>query len=283
MIVVSINGGLGNQLFQYAFGKNLAHIHQCEVHYDLSVFKNSDHRKFALDYFNTKVYEAKEKNIPYRIRNFWKKYPRLSSILDKIIYDKKILVENQFRYNQQYLAIAQNSYLWGYWQSAKYFSDVKERIMEDFTFKNKGFEKVERDVLERIERSNSVCLHIRRGDYINNPTHPLCELSYYEKAIELIKTRVDEPHFFIFSDDISWCKNNLNLNENFEFVTTDADWKDLRLMTYCKHNIIANSSFSWWGAYLGKFAHKIVISPKVWFSDDRLDITDLKPDNWISI
>ena len=137
---------------------------------------------------------------------------------------------------------------------------------------------------------NSVSIHVRRGDYLTNPvtfqTHGLCDIDYYKKAIDEILDLVDKPHFFIFSDDQSWAKSNIIFGAPTDYVMHNnslKNYEDLRLMSYCRHHIIANSSFSWWGAWLGNNPEKIVIAPKKWFNDPKIDTTDLIPDTWLRL
>lgn len=286
MIIVSINGGIGNQLFQYAFGRHLAHLHNTEVHFDLSAFDNPEHRPFALNHFNVNLKKVSQNKLPFHIRKGFRNLRLIRSFLNRFFYPYQIVIQNQFHFNPLYLSNNQNTYYWGYWQSEKYFSEVKELIKQELTFKE-NLSDPDKEVRQKIEEKNSVCLHVRRGDYLNHPLLPICDLSYYQKAIEIICEKVQNPYFFIFSDDITWCRENLKLSHPNDFIHTEEPIRDLRLMTFCKHNIIANSSFSWWGAYLGNNNDKIVISPKKWFMERdnkaNYNTKDLIPDNWIMI
>ena len=184
-----------------------------------------------------------------------------------------------------------NKYFVGYWQSENYFNSIEKIIREHFKFKPTLSEKNLR-LKKRIENSNSVSLHIRRGDYVNNAsaykTHGLCSIEYYNRAIDEIKRQVKDPIFFIFSDDPEWVKSTDFGIINFEII----DWNignlsyiDMQMMNCCKHNIIANSSFSWWGAWLNSNSKKIVISPKKWFANDVLNeqAKNIVPNSWIKI
>lgn len=287
MIIVSINGGLGNQLFQYAFGKHLAHLHHTEVHFDLSVFDNPKHRAFALHHFNTSLKQAKQNKLPFHIRKGYKNLRLIRALLNRFFYPYRVITQEQFDFNPSYLSINKNAYYWGYWQSEKYFSGVKDSIKQELSFKE-DFSPLDESIRKKIEEQRcSVCLHIRRGDYVGHSLLPVCDLSYYKKAVDLITGKFQNPYFFIFSDDIAWCKENFKINHAHDFVNSGEDWRDLRLMTHCHHNIIANSSFGWWGAYLGQHRSKVVISPKHWFNEnensDNYNTKDLIPDNWIII
>lgn len=286
MFIVSINGGLGNQLFQYAFGRHLAHLHQTEVRFDLSVFDSPEHRAYALNHFNTTVNKAKQRELPFHIRKGYKNLRLVRSLLNRFFYPYNIIKQKQFNFNPAYLAETKNAYYWGYWQSEKYFYGVNDLIKQELTFKE-DIPNADKSLIQKIEEKNSVCLHIRRGDYVGHSLLPVCDLSYYKKAINIIATKVQQPYFFIFSDDIGWCKNNIFIAHEHEFVNTGEPYRDLRLMTHCKHNITANSSFSWWGAYLGKYEDKIVISPKQWFVEEadqnNYSTKDIIPQNWTTI
>lgn len=283
MIIVSINGGLGNQLFQYALGRHLALINNTELKLDLSVFKNPNHRKLGLTNFNIDINIATEKDLPFTKRQLFKNKRRIASLLDRFFPPINIKYENHFHFDDDVLKYTNNTYLWGYWQSEKYFKSIESIIRTDLTFKQ-PITVNEKEIITLMSSVDSVCLHVRRGDYINNVHHPVCSISYYNEAIAFILKKLTYPHIFIFSDEINWAKSNLKIPCKHTYITGFEDWIDLRLMTYCKHNIIANSSFSWWGAYLGQYEHKIVISPKNWFFDmKKYDIKDLKPKNWLSL
>jgi len=177
----------------------------------------------------------------------------------------------------------ENMYIYAFYQSEKYFENIKEDIRHDYKFdpaavKNTPF-------FEQIKNTNSISIHIRRGDYLNNAAvENICTLTYYKNAIQEICKRVSCPTFFVFSNDIPWCKENLPF-ENAVFVTGNIgkdSYKDMQLMSYCKHNIIANSTFSWWGAWLNANPGKIVIAPDRWFNG--VDGTrDIIPRGWIKV
>lgn len=174
-----------------------------------------------------------------------------------------------------------------YYQNEKYFIDIADEIKKEFVLKN-DFSAKAKEYLQRIENSNSVSLHIRRGDYVANKKinayHGVCGLDYYNEAMKIIKEKINNPIFFVFSDDIHWAEENLKGTE-FVFVSCPEieDVEELILMSKCKHNIIANSSFSWWGAWLNKNPEKIVIAPKRWFNDKKAEQINIAPANWLRI
>ena len=176
----------------------------------------------------------------------------------------------------------------GYWQSPKYFNSIETLIRKEFTFQ-KPLDSKNLEILNLIKNTISVSIHIRRTDFqiINsNDIHGFCSLEYYDEAINYIHTNVLMSKFFIFSDDINWAKENLKVPMNSYFVsgnTGEKSYIDMQLMSNCNHNIIANSSFSWWGAWLNSNPKKIVIAPKKWFSDEKMNAQtdDLIPAEWI--
>jgi len=179
-----------------------------------------------------------------------------------------------------------NQYLEDYYQGEKYFEDIKKTIGEEFTLK-KPLGPEAQAVAENISKCEAVSLHVRRGDYVyNNKLKNIIQplpATYYLNAIKTINEQANNPHLFIFSDDIEWVKNNLKLPSPATYVSQSAirDDEELLLMSLCKHNIIANSSFSWWGAWLNKNPNKVVIAPEKWFNYETNVATDLIPQAWI--
>ena len=178
----------------------------------------------------------------------------------------------------------QNIYLDGYWQNEKYFNDIEKVILKEFTLKNEFLIK-NKKLKETIKNTNSISIHIRRSDYIKNKKtneiHGVCTTDYYQKAIKKIIENNNNIHIFVFSDDILWAKNNLKFNFPISFIVGNKDYEDLILMSLCKHNIIANSSFSWWGAWLNKNPKKIVIAPQRWFNNLNKNKQNPIPQKWI--
>ena len=206
----------------------------------------------------------------------------------KLLRRNSFVVEPHYLYWPGLNEVKGSAYLLGYWQSEKYFADYSDEIREDFTFKSPLSER-NSDLANQISSVNSVSVHVRRGDYVTNAKNAfigVCPLSYYEQATELIKSRVESPVFFVFSDDMDWVKSNLKLDVKTVMVNHNSgseSYNDMRLMSMSKHHIIANSSFSWWGAWLNPNPEKIVIAPKKWFRNGEFDTSDLIPSNWIRI
>ncbi|HED06224.1 MAG TPA: alpha-1,2-fucosyltransferase [Ignavibacteria bacterium] len=288
MIIIRIGGGLGNQLFQYALGRNLSLTKNIPLRLDLSWFKTNLDREYKLKYFNTREIIATDSELK-KI----KRYQKINSgryFLHNLLFSNESIYieEKQFHFNSKVLDIKDIAYLIGYWQTEKYFENIKDIIRKDFTLKNEpsGFYKNDE---QEIREKNSVSLHIRRGDYITNgianANMGVCSLEYYKKAVNIIKDSVNNPTFFIFSDDIDWATENLQIDSPAVFVSDKKlkDYEELILMSKCKHNIIANSSFSWWGAWLNNSPDKIVIAPKKWFNDTKRNSKDIIPNNWIKV
>ena len=290
MIIVRLKGGLGNQMFQYALGRQLAEKNQTDLRLDLSFYDDQSGitpRQYELAIFKIRAEIAKKEDV---VKVIGPRPPRLvQKILDrlKIDYNKKNYVrEDSFGFRSYFLSLPDNVYLDGYFQSEKYFSDIRTEILADFSLLPGEADKIV-GLSQKIKTANSVSLHVRRGDYVSRPEanafHGICSLDYYRAAIKIIKDRISEPHFFIFSDDLDWCRDNFSDLEKVEFVSGFSPAQDLILMSRCRHNIIANSSFSWWGAWLNQNTKNIVIAPQRWFSDQTIDISDRLPAAWLKI
>jgi hypothetical protein len=293
MIISKIIGGLGNQMFQYAIGRAISLKYDVPLRLDISGYNDhSLHNGFELKrVFNCPIQIATGNDM-YGVTG-WQSYPIIRQILGRSCFStlrrNSFIVEPHFEFWAEVGQVPLNSYLIGFWQSERYFSECHLQIRNDFEFKMPLiFENA--NLCKQISQLNSVSLHIRRGDYITNPKtnsiHGLCSLDYYSAAIQYIVERVDAPHFFVFSDDPSWVKNNLKVE--FPCIYVDKNngfesYNDMHLMSLCKNNIIANSSFSWWSAWLNKDPNKIVIAPQRWFAEDTKVTNDLLPNSWIKL
>lgn len=272
MIVVKLKGGLGNQMFQYAFGRSLAIKHNTGLFLDLSYLKDRTRKAF----FQFRDYELDFFNV-------------VSEVLENCNEENlKIQKEHHFHFDHKALDYPDNSYLDGYWQSEKYFKEYENEIRNDFTFKNQ-LPKDAKVLEEKILNTNSVCIHIRHG-FTNNIKdriyHGFTGRNYVNKSIRLIKKSIANPVFFIFSDNQEWCQRNIKTDCPTYFIENEVMLENVeyfQLMTFCKHFVIANSSFSWWGAWLSNNPNKIVIAPKRWFRLSFNRTKDLLPENWIKI
>ena len=288
MIIVKLKGGLGNQMFQYAFGKNIAIKHNTKLKFDdrwFSTQENSIGRQYGLNIFNISEDFATAKEIKkYTLSNIHFCLNPLTRLFSRVNYVKEV----NLQFSEEIFNSPDNTYLEGYWQSEKYFNEIREILLRDFSFRDEP-DSLNKKWIARIQGANSVSVHIRRGDYVNNPAtnkfHGLCDPEYYERGFKVIESRLESPEYYIFSDDISWVKKNLHFTSPSHFIEHNSGkpHEDLRLMLNCKHNIIANSSFSWWGAWGNTNPEKIVIAPQKWFNDPAIDTGDLVPEPWIRL
>ena len=285
MIIVKIVGGLGNQMFGYAFAKAIEKKGH-EVKIDISSYQTYTLHEYQLEKYNIDIpVSTKDEN------NKLYSQTLIAKILRKIGLDfSRRIQEKNFFYKKEFLEVKNKTYFEGYFQSEKYFKDIKNVITKQFSIKP-SISSYTNDLKKIIIDSNNSCsLHIRRGDYVNAKnisTHGISGLDYYKNAIKYLEKKFGILTYFIFSDDIEWCKNNLNV-DNAVFVNSEEKriaHEDIYLMSLCNHNIIANSSFSWWGAWLNINDDKIVIAPKDWFSDRELkkQAAEIVPEDWIRI
>jgi hypothetical protein len=294
MIISRIIGGLGNQMFQYATLRaiELRTGHVSKV--DITPFENYGlHHGFELGriFSQTPIKIASKSDIKSILG--WRSSLGMGRIFlrsdMKLFSPKNYITEYSLAFQKEILNIADDSYLAGYWQSEKYFLDVADHIRKEFTF-SESLSAENSKIKEEILSANSISLHIRRGDYVSNPTslaiHGLCTIEYYQTAVAHIQQHVASPTYFIFSDDIPWVKANLGFLKSVVYVEHNKDsqsYNDMRLMSLCNHHIIANSSFSWWGAWLNASPNKIVISPRKWFADSSKHDIDLIPQSWVKL
>lgn len=291
MIIVKIIGGLGNQMFQYALGRRLAYKNDVELKLDISAFDDWYHlHSYGLNNFNIEEKIATKEEI-LRLSRFGKIKNIFSDVLDilKPYYHREYVREKDFTFDPNILKITDNAYLDGYWGSEKYFLEIESIIRKDFTLKRES-DLVNLTIADKILKTDSVSIHFRRGDYISDPKtnaiHGTCSLDYYIRAIEDICKYVPDPHFFIFSNDPAWVKENFSIPYPMNLITANGpekNYEDLHLMSLCKHHIIANSTFSWWGAWLCANKDKRVYTPKRWYNVDYINQKDTFPDSWVKI
>lgn len=292
MIVVQLIGGLGNQMFQYALGRSLAIKRNVPLKLDASWFENIENvntnREYELKNYpiaaqivdTSKMKIGEEYASPRRLpfRGFFAKNPL------------SVYSEPSAAFHKEVLQLPDNSYLVGYWQNENYFKEIRQTILLK-EFKPNKLSTYSQKTAEQIKKQPSVSLHIRRGDYANNPQtnkfHGLTPVAYYTKALGYIQNKCPDLQIFVFSDDISWCKANLPFTKEATFVNgnkPERSCEDMYLMKLCDHNIIANSSFSWWGAWLNENPHKIVVAPKTWFQDRKANQkADIVPRDWVRV
>lgn len=286
MVIAKLMGGLGNQLFQYAVARHLAELHHAEFRIDVSFFDTYELHTYSIWPFNIEERFASAEEIATLTevgiaRRLIRRGLRLLTGCTATH-----IKEKHFHFDPEILKLPDGVYLDGYWQSEKYFADIAGIIRREFTLKipQKGKDK---ELGELISACGSTSLHIRRGSYLyaSYSEHGTCELEYYYRCVKELGSLVRNPHFFVFSDDPEWARNNLKLPYKVTYVThngPDKDYEDLRLMSQCKHHIIANSTFSWWGAWLSPNSEKIIFAPRQWFAKKTDKNTkDLIPPEWI--
>jgi len=289
-----LTGGLGNQLFQYALGRRIAIDRNQKLFLDVSLFPGMKTRSYKLDGYNICAdIISKEKigkftyhvdhNLVFLGFRFVQRFIPY--------YRRRIFSEQSFQFDPNVFRIGKSAYIKGSFQSEKYFFTIKDLLMTEFTPRFQIDEKY-LQYSEKILASNSISLHVRRGDYVSNPRihekHGVCPISYYKRAVDLIQSNLLDARFYIFSDDIEWAKANLDFIRGKTFIdhrenSNHSDIQELWLMSLCKNHIIANSSYSWWGAWLAKNNKKIVIATQKWFLNSPHNTKDLLPEDWIKI
>ena len=293
MIIVRLSGGMGNQMFQYAIGRSLAIKNNVPLGLDAAFLLdrtprvNFTFRDFDLDVFNIQAELVSQSAVPFWPRKHLSgKIMLLKDKVRRILFPGKG-TEKKFQFDSTIKDVGPNTYLEGYWQSPKYFFDIQDIIRADFTLKD-GLSEKSLELQKEIKNANSVCVHVRRGDYVGNSYHDVgIGESYYEQGVQHILTKSAIDKIYVFSDDVEWCREHIYFGIETMFVGSEYAGKKgeehLVLMTSCKHFLIANSSFSWWAAWLATNPQKIVIAPKKWFGDATIDTIDLIPEGWMRI
>lgn len=291
-MIVRIVGGIGNQMFQYAMGLSASLRLGVDLKLDLRFIEDySLHNGYELrDAFGICTPEATDRDL--RDALGWRSNKNIIKLLGRskgLFTGGGLYFEKDAGLSGEFSGIVKDGYYAGYWQSEKYFIDQEKKIRETFDFGDKLTDET-RMLAKEICENKSVSIHVRRGDYITNPSahkvHGICSLEYYKLAVRYMESKVVDPCFFIFSDDPDWAKNNLGFIKNAVFVGFGAyrrSYEDMFLMSRCGHNIIANSSFSWWGAWLNSSSSKIVVAPKEWFASRKLSSRNLVPSSWVRI
>jgi len=306
MIFVRIQGGLGNQLFQYSTARALSLIKNDKLILDISGMEKpvDGHysRCYMLDGFNIKADVSSDNRLnDFKNQSFLQKlFSPPKTYIKQLVFEESEPPEEHFKnidfsfkpntytfYPDILLNRKGDVYLDGYWQSFRFFNMYEDTIKKELEFKY-NLNNINNVLLNRIKSCNSISLHIRRSDYLNTEfgKKHFIQLNeaYYKKALQIIMHKIDNINVFVFSDDIAWCKENLTFIENINYIEGNAPLEDLLLMSYCKHQIISNSTFSWWAAWLNKNPNKIVISPSQWYTDvNTSDMCDLLPESWIKI
>ena len=303
-VVACLFGGLGNQMFQYAAGRSLAARTGARLILDATGFTLPQVRRpYALDGYALAV-EVRFDGYPHPPRLSAVQFPppQRSGWIDRaarLLRARNVPIgraagenafavfnERSFDFDPRFSACGPQTYLVGYWQSERYFADIADLVRQELTYA-RAPDAANAAWLARIRAANAVCVHVRRGDYLlpaHFRHHGLCSPDYYRRAVELMRERLERPQFFVFSDDWAWCREQL---AGGDVVVVDvnkpeAGQDELRLMAACRHHVIANSSLSWWGAWLAASAGQIVVAPTPWFSH-RAETPDLFPANWVTL
>lgn len=290
MLTIYLQGGLGNQMFEYASAKAFAKKTGAELRLDLSIFEIHKHkswcRPYAMDIFainnpkriSTSLFEKTKLHLLARPKQCLS--TRLLKKIHHIVDDESVPETSE--------RMLKNATLYGYFAKEKYFKDIRDELLKDFRFA-KPLDERNSTIAQQMQETNSVSVHIRRGDYlnvVNSKVFAQVTPDWYVKAIQLMKEKTGATHFYFFSDDIEWCRTTFSNIENASFIdwnTGKESYRDMQLMSLCKHNIIPNSTFSWWGAWLNNNPQKIVVAPKHYFVDEQADNRkrESMPKDWI--
>jgi len=294
IVVTRLIGGLGNQMFQYAAGRALALRIKASLKLDLSGFSADPKRRYELDCFPIRAVAATDIDLQ-RCGAIPGEQPKLMTRalrrLGVHVPTSKVSMyrERHFHFDDNLATLRAPVYLDGFWQSERYFVEVAQTVRREFT-PTQPFDANNRAFADRISAVKALSLHVRRGDYVDeqgtNRFHGTCSLAYYQRAVEYVSARIAEVHLFVFSDDQRWARENLQFDFPTTFVdanTPDCGFLDMQLMCRCHHHILANSSFSWWGAWLNPSLEKIVIAPARWFNAAGIDTRDLIPKQWVRL
>jgi len=296
MIYLEIKGRLGNQFFRYAFARwlQIKRGNKDKFVFGFSNMKGKDAKdgwEDQLKYFNVQPYESSNNRLVYKFGNFIQKLLDSCFFVDLRVFarndrylrmtharkwlgllDRVGLIHNVEEHFDYKVPTTKNVIIDGGFQQSTYFNEIRPVLLKEFTPKY-PLRNENKDLYDIINNTNSVCISIRRGDYVTvpafNKVYNICTKEYFDKAVEIIKQKVEDPTFIMFSDDIDWCKKNLDLGcKTYYESGTDSIWEKVRLMSACKHFIISNSSFSWMVQYLGQFPNKIVVSPNRWYNGE---------------
>jgi len=286
-----LRGGMGNQMFEYATGLALAKKYNAELVLDTTYLAD----RFPRKDFTPRHYELDAFALPPRfaglsraahtvpIPGVWLGLDLALMKARDLFGARKLIAEKHGRrFDPSVLDAGGNACLWGLWQSEKYFESARDEVRAAFTFA-RALPPSAGALGDQIKKTNSISLSVRRGDYVNASNTKLfggTNTQYYRDAIEHMSSRVPDPHFFVFSDDIAWCREHITIPFETTYIPAELDGPSaLQLLSLCKHQIIANSSFSWWGAWLNGNPGKIVVAPKKWYADPAAD--DIVPEQWI--
>ena len=284
MIVVRVRGGLGNQLFQYAAARALAHRLGVKVGINRLAYHEGYGRNFELAAYRIVAEELPRSQLPPTPRH------RLRRKIWTMTRGQTFFQERQLSFDEQVLSLGDRTYLEGYFLSERYFVDAEPVLRGELVLRRPPSPTIQR-IMDGLDMQTTVALHVRRGDYASMPglrkAFGLLPVSYYQEAVRTIAARMDiEPKVLVFSDEPEWARTNLTLPFATTIVPTEegrSAAEDLALMSACRHQVIANSTFSWWGAWLNRSPDKVVVAPKRWFADSPYDTSTIVPEGWLKI
>ena len=285
MVISQIIGGLGNQMFQYAAARALALSHEQPLLLDLAVFGDYKlHNGFELDrVFMIDSVVAKTTDLLAVLK--WRSPTVVRKVLKRSLFEHlngpNLAIEPGPNYWPRLQTMGSPLYMMGYWQSERYFLMQENIIRTDFCFRH-ALDGRNAALAAEIAERQSVSVHLRRGDYLSDRIMDVCSMDYYRGSAIYMEERIGHPAYFVFSDDADWVRSHVDFLPGATFIDHNKgpdSYQDMQLMSLCKHHIIANSSFSWWGAWLNPSAEKIVVAPRTWFRDGR-DDSDLVPSQW---
>ena len=295
MIAVQLKGGLGNQLFQYAVGRALAVKHSTELVFDTAFLENRVPEKtktyynYDLGLFQLPARIATAADLPLYSKRFStrNRFTRGLHLMHMHARGLKYVLQSKFEFDPRILALPDNVYLDGYWQTEKYFAPVAAQIRSDLAFPS-SLSPQARQMQDRMRATRSVCVHIRRGDYLEIlNTVGVVGADYVQAGIKLLADRFPGLHFYVFSNDPKWCVENLSIAHPHTFITSqnagNNDKEHFMLMSSAEHFVIANSTYSWWAAWLATNPGKVVIGPKRWATDPGKNTDDVLPAGWIRL
>ena len=294
MIIVRLMGGLGNQMFQYAAGKALADRLGVPLQLDRTFLdQRSENPGYTLRNFELDVFQISagtvEKSVVARMRKPLENsmHRKLSNMFPSLIRNH-VFSETQEKLIKEFELLTDPVYMEGYWQTEKYFLSIADQLRSKDFIPVAAISSMNAELLRKIGRTSSVSMHVRRGDYVTNAEtnkyHGICSVDYYQHSAKMIVEKTGADHFYVFSDDPEWVKANIVLPYSTTYIShniaRESYW-DIVLMQHCKHHIIANSSFSWWGAWLNSSKEKIVVAPEKWFTDPSAVSNQMISEGWI--
>lgn len=299
MIIVRLMGGLGNQMFQYAAAKAVAIRNNTILKIDTTLLEENKknphgivtHRELDLDIFNLRLIHASQREVEYFNGKKYASIP--GKLFNKALFlfrKRNLIIESGKTFEARLLKLPDNKCLVGSWQSEKYFKDVADEIHQAFKFRRPVLD-ASKAILDNINDCDSICVNVRRGDYVTSPIYSKTlgafGVEYYHAGLDYFTDKLNNPRVFVFSDDLNWCRENLRVKFPVEYIGHEHAGERfgnyLQLMKQCRHFVIPNSSFGWWGAWLSEYSQKKIIAPLRWFIDRSIDSRDLVPEDWLRI